>query len=150
VAALSMALGAQSFAANAWLENFGQAFQTSKSEGKPMLVNFTSSDACPACMFMKRQVFDTAKFQKFAGDKLVLLEVDFPRAKMLPPQQTMQNRELVDEFGIMDENGMISFPTLAVVTPKGEIVALQKGAFRSPEDLVSWVEDSLRQAQAGS
>ena len=149
--AVTVALAGNGFAEEkGWLEDFSQAAAVAKKENKPMLVDFTSSDSCPACIMMKKAVFDAPVFQKYATDNLVLLKVDFPQREgnMLPPEQMRQNEALAEKFGIVDENGILNFPTLVVVTPAGQIVAMQKGAFTDPSEFISWTQDALKKSRS--
>jgi len=146
--AMPAVFAGSAFASDAWLESYGEALSTAKKENKPVLVDFTSSDSCPPCITMKREVFDTTAFKKFAAGNLVLLEVDFPGRKVLPPQQINQNAMLAQKFGAINEMGMLITPTLALVTPSGKLVAVKEGAFLSVEELIAWTEDVIRKSQA--
>ena len=79
-----------------------------------ILADFTGSDWCGWCIKLKNEVFDTPEFQKWADEKVVLLELDFPRNKQLPEELVAQTKDLQTKFGIR------GFPTILFLTPKGE------------------------------
>lgn len=86
-----------------------------------MLLNFTGSDWCPACIRLRDEVFSKAEFLAFADTHLVLLEVDFPRWKQLSNTERQANRELANKFGIR------SYPTIVLLNANGERVGGMSG-----------------------
>ena len=72
-----------------WLTDLPKAQAQAKAEKKIVLMDFTGSDWCPPCKALHKNVFSTQEFQEYAAKNLVLVEVDFPRAK----QQTEELRK---------------------------------------------------------
>ena len=101
-----------------WLTDYKQAQAEAKANKKLLLVNFTGSDWCGWCIKLDREVFSKPEFEEYAKKNLVLLEVDFPRAKELPPAQKVQNQQLAQEYQIE------GFPTLVVLDGDGRTVGL--------------------------
>jgi len=83
----------------AWLTNFEDAKALAKKETKPIVAAFVGSDWCGYSIKMKEEVFSTPEFAKLA-QKVVLLEVDFPKQKQLTPELKEQNRQLAKQYGI--------------------------------------------------
>lgn len=104
------------FAEATWLTNFEEAKKVAIKEGKPMLLDFTGSDWCPPCKALHKNVFSTEEFAKEAAGKYVLVELDFPRTKQLPPEVKAQNSELQKKYAIT------GYPTVLLVDAKtGEV-----------------------------
>lgn len=101
----------------AWLTDFETARARSRAENKPLLIDFTGSDWCPPCMRLRKEVFSKPEFAGYAAKNLVLLEVDFPRRRPLPPAQQAANDALAQQFGID------GFPTIVLIDPAGETLA---------------------------
>lgn len=99
-----------------WLTNYVRAQGEAKASDKLLLLDFTGSDWCGWCMKLKREVFNTPAFEKYARENLVLLEVDFPRAKELDPGQKAQNQLLAQELGIQ------GFPTIVLMNGDGKVL----------------------------
>src|SRR5271165_6098823 len=76
VAALLVAAAAH---AAVWTEDYAPALAKAKKEHKLLLLNFTGSDWCPWCKRFDAEIFATKKFGDYAGDRLVLVTLDFPR-----------------------------------------------------------------------
>ncbi len=91
-----------------WLVDVDEAYEISKKTNKPIMANFTGSDWCGWCMKLRKEVFNTAEFKKWAEENVVLLELDYPKKKKLPAQQAQQNAGLQKAFQV---NG---FPTIWV------------------------------------
>ena len=64
-----------------WGTDATTALAQAKKEKKLVVMNFTGSDWCGWCIKLKKEVFDTKEFAEYAGKNLVLVELDFPRAK---------------------------------------------------------------------
>lgn len=99
-----------------WQTDFKKASETAKELGKYMLVNFSGSDWCGWCVTLETEVFSKAEFKTFAADNLVLVVLDFPRRKPQSDELKKQNRELMEKYGVQ------GFPTILVLSPKGELV----------------------------
>ncbi len=96
-----------------WLTDYAAALDAARSQNKPILINFTGSDWCGWCVRLKEEVFSQSEFIDFARQRLVLLELDFPRSKPQPPALVEQNRQLQKRFHVR------GFPTLILLAPGG-------------------------------
>lgn len=133
---LMTALLAPAFALE-WTEDFAAAKRQAKTEKKLVLMDFTGSDWCRNCMRLRGQVLDTPEFEAYAEDKFVFMEVDCPRSKKLPDKLTKQNQELCNTYHIS------GFPTLLVVTPKGEVVG-GVGGFKNREEVQASLDKAIK------
>lgn len=111
------AIVAPAFAAAEWMTDLEAAKTKAAAENKAVLVDFTGSDWCGWCIKLKKDVFSTPEFEKFAADKFVLVEIDVPRDKSIVggPEQYAKNAALCEQYGVD------GFPTIMVMTPAGEI-----------------------------
>lgn len=103
-------------AAQAWLTDYDAALKQARAEDKILLINFTGSDWCGWCIRLKNEVFNTREFDDFARANMVLLEVDFPRRKPLPPEHAARNEALAAKFAVE------GFPTIKLVKANGVTV----------------------------
>lgn len=92
-----------------WLEDYEEAVKLATKENKPILADFTGSDWCGWCIKLKKEVFQTAEFKKWAKEKVVLLEVDFPKKKKLSQKIQEQNKALQAQYKIR------GFPTIIFI-----------------------------------
>ena len=104
------------FAKPGWLTDMKQAQEEARSNKKLLLVDFTGSDWCGWCIKLDREVFSKPEFKDYASKNLVLMEVDFPRARELASGERMQNQELATRYGIQ------GFPTIVVLDSNGKKV----------------------------
>ena len=81
-----------------WLVNYEEVYQKSIKENKPIMANFTGSDWCGWCKRLKKAVFDTEIFKKWAKDNVILFELDYPRRTPQDPTIKQQNAELQQTF----------------------------------------------------
>ena len=83
-----------------WLTDFEAAKKQAAEQKKPILMFFTGSDWCGWCKKLHEDVLDKSEFQDFAKDGLVLVELDFPRAKEQSEALKKQNSELGKKFKV--------------------------------------------------
>jgi thioredoxin-related protein len=98
-----------------WPTDFVAAKAAAKEQQRPILAFFTGSDWCPPCKKLRAEVFATAAFREWADKKVVLLEIDQPKQKVLPKELQQQNEELVRHYGVR------SFPTVLVFDHDGKV-----------------------------
>ena len=104
-----------------WTENFAEAQKRAASEKKHLLLDFTGSDWCGWCIKIDKEVFAKPDFKAFGEKNLVLMEVDFPKAKPLPSEVKAQNEELERKFAVS------GYPTLVLLNPQGKEVKRWEG-----------------------
>src|SRR4051812_22439384 len=76
-----LALVARGAEGAAWSEDYAAAVQRAQKENKVVLLDFTGSDWCPACIQLAKDVFGSSEFAAWAAKNVVLVEVDFPHEK---------------------------------------------------------------------
>ena len=97
-----------------WFTNFAAAQKAAKAGNKKIYALFTGSDWCPYCIKLGKDVLKQKKFEQFVKGKLVLLYLDFPRNKKLPPKEAADNQEMAEKYGV---NG---FPTALILDAEGK------------------------------
>jgi len=113
-AAISLAAASSTHAGLEWLTDYKKAQQEAKTSNRLLLVDFTGSDWCGWCIKLDREVFSKAEFKDYASKNLVLMEVDFPRAKAQTVGVKKQNQELAQQYQIQ------GFPTILVLNGDGQ------------------------------
>ncbi|MEO7724173.1 MAG: thioredoxin fold domain-containing protein [Chthoniobacterales bacterium] len=100
-----------------WSTDFTQAQAQAKAEHKMLLLDFTGSDWCGWCQVMEKEIFSQPAFEDYAKNNLVLVRLDFPRAKAISAEVKLQNRTLAQKFGIR------GFPTIVMLDQDGKPLA---------------------------
>jgi protein disulfide-isomerase len=106
-----------------WLTDYKKAQQEAKAGNKILLLDFTGSDWCGWCKKFDKEVLLQPQFKDFARDNLVVVEVDFPRAKPQSLELKRQNRELAQQYDI------VGFPTIVVLSADGQKLWRYDGYF---------------------
>jgi thioredoxin-related protein len=101
-------------AKSGWFTSYEQAQKEAQSKNRLLLMDFTGSDWCGWCIMLDKEVFSKPEFKEYASKNLVLLELDFPRKKQMPPETTAQNEKLLMKYGIQ------GFPTIVVFDSSGK------------------------------
>ena len=83
-----------------WHTNLNEAIEISNKEGKPLFLFFTGSDWCGWCIRLQTEVFKTPEFIAWAKEKVVLVELDFPRKTPQSDEIKKQNSELQQFFAV--------------------------------------------------
>jgi protein disulfide-isomerase len=110
-------------AESGWLNDYKRAQQEAKASNKFLLLDFTGSDWCGWCKKLDKEVLSQSQFKDYARENLVLLEVDFPRAKPQNSELRKQNQELAQEYRVE------GFPTIVVLNGDGRKVWQYDGYF---------------------
>lgn len=102
----------ESLAVLEWLTDYEQAREIAGRTGKKLLLDFTGSDWCSACIKLEHEVFTTAEFHRFASD-YVLVRLDYPRKSSQTAAEKARNAKLKERYAI---NG---FPTVIFADADG-------------------------------
>ena len=101
-----------------WLSDYKAALARATAEGKDVLMDFTGSDWCHWCIQLKREVFSKSAFLKYAPDKFVLLELDFPQDRSsITPETMRQNQQLAQKFDVK------GYPSIVLADSSGRVYA---------------------------
>jgi thioredoxin-related protein len=120
--------------ANGWGDHYKEALATAAKENKKVLLDFTGSDWCGWCIRLKKETFDQSEFKNYADKNLILVEVDFPNGKTLPPEVKKQNDALQEQYHIE------GFPTLILLDPQGKEITKNVGYLPGgPKGFINWV-----------
>lgn len=93
-----------------WFTSLLKANEKSIASKKPIFAFFTGSDWCGWCRKLQAEVFAKPAFVKWAKEKVILLELDFPRMKQLPAEIAQQNQGLQQAFNVQ------GYPTVWLFT----------------------------------
>ena len=83
-----------------WHTDLKKAHDLSQKTGKPIFGFFTGSDWCGWCIKLQKEVFAKEEFVTWANDKVILLELDFPKRTAQPDDLKIQNRNLQQALGV--------------------------------------------------
>lgn len=104
-----------------WTENFTEATTQAAAQKKHILLDFTGSDWCGWCIKIDKEVFAKPEFKELGEKKLVLVEIDFPKALPQTPAVKSQNEGLERKYKV---NG---YPTLVLLDSTGKEVKRWEG-----------------------
>ena len=101
-----------------WQGDFNAAKTEAAQSHKLILINFSGSDWCGPCIRLRKEILESAAFESYAQDHLVLVRADFPRQKknQLSKEQIKLNEALADQYNadgkfpytlLVDENGKV-------------------------------------------
>ena len=133
---LSLASAVVCSASPVWETDWSKALEKAGKSGQPVLVDFTGSDWCPECIYLRKNVFDTDAFAKYAEDNnFVLVELDFPRTEgKMPPEQLKFHEELMRRYGISVS------PSVLMMEGNGAPYAKIVGPSRTVEEYLKKLE----------
>ena len=102
-----------------WQLDFDQAKAEARQTNRHILLNFSGSDWCGPCIKLKKDVFESADFQQFATDRLILVRADFPRLSKnkLDDRQTTRNEALAEKY-----NREGKFPFTVLLDADGKVL----------------------------
>ena len=101
---------------DAWHVSYSKAMQTSRKEGKPVLIWFTDSQGNPVDKSLSTEVFGQQKFKSWAEEKLVLLRVD---STIYDEDARMRQRKRDYVQDLKKRYKVLGAPVVLVVSPRG-------------------------------
>jgi thioredoxin-related protein len=115
-------LAGQAMAADLpWLTSLPDALNQARAENKTVLMDFTGSDWCGWCKKLDAETFSKDAFADYAASHLVLVQVDFPRAKEQSDELKAANKSLQKTYGVS------GYPTLVSLSADGSVLWKQVG-----------------------
>jgi protein disulfide-isomerase len=99
-----------------WSTDFTAALGQAQDQDRRVFVFFTGSDWCGWCKRLQKEILSTPEFARYAREKLILVELDFPKQKPQAPETKTQNENLARRFRIS------GFPTVIVLDRAGKAI----------------------------
>ncbi|KQS41771.1 thioredoxin family protein [Pedobacter sp. Leaf194] len=121
-----------------WMGNFTEAQKQAKVTHKQILINFSGSDWCGPCIRLRKEILESASFEKYAASNLLLVRADFPRQKknQLSKEQIQLNESLAEVY---NKDG--KFPFTVLVDENGKVLKSWDGfPDESPQAFVSEID----------
>jgi protein disulfide-isomerase len=125
---LAIFLAVSARAETGWETDLKKAQEQAKSSKKLVFLDFTGSDWCSYCIRLDKDILSKPEFKDYANKNLVLVEIDFPRAKDQSMDLQKQNRELAEKYQIQ------GFPTIVVLNGDGQRLWKYEGYFPGGPD----------------
>ena len=120
-----------------WMTDFEAAKRKAAAEHKPIIMDFTGSDWCGACMHLHSTVFEKPEFDAFVKDRFILLEIDCPHGNKMPEEEKARNEALVTRYAVR------AFPTVLVLSPNGDVTGGFLGSGFSMEKIQQELQQGL-------
>jgi thioredoxin-related protein len=111
-----------------WETDVKKAQEQAKSNNKLVFLDFTGSDWCGYCIRLNHDILSKPAFQEYANKNLVLVEIDFPRAKSQSADLRKQNQQLAQQYEVQ------GFPTIVVLNGSGKTIWRFDGYFPDGPD----------------
>jgi thioredoxin-related protein len=121
-----------------WTSDFEAAKKQATAEKKDLLLDFTGSDWCSWCIKLNKEVFQEDAFKAGVKDKLVLVELDYPKDQTkLSAETKAQNEKLRDAFKIQ------GYPTLLLCDASGKAYAKTGYQPGGPDKYVTHLDELI-------
>jgi thioredoxin-related protein len=118
--------------------NFDVAKKEAAEKHRLIMINFSGSDWCGPCIRLRKEILESAQFESYADNHLVLVRADFPRQSknQLSKEQTKLNEALADKY-----NPDGKFPYTLLVDENGRVLKTWDGfPNKTPEQFVADVD----------
>ncbi|WP_298512484.1 thioredoxin family protein [uncultured Kordia sp.] len=104
-----------------WYLDYQKAKKVSIELEKPMLLFFTGSDWCGACIELEKNYFSKNAFVKIAQN-YVLVELDFPS------KEALVRKDYIDDYMMLRKKyNAKAFPTVILLDDKGNVIGRVSG-----------------------
>jgi thioredoxin-related protein len=97
-----------------WKTDYAAALNQAKAENRRVFLFFTGSDWCSWCARLNKEILSTPEFARYSKEKLILVEVDFPKKRPQSASLKAQNAKLFKRYKIE------GYPTVIVLDSGGK------------------------------
>lgn len=129
---LMMALSTTAAFALPTYETQEEAQTAAAQNHRSIILDFTGTDWCPACIHLSNKIFKSSETDAAVGDKYCVVPVDFPRTPALvekiAPEERDRRERLLQSYGIQ------GLPTVVILDEKGLPYGLIVGATKTPAE----------------
>lgn len=115
-------------------------------DGRNIVLDFTGTDWCTACIHLRDKIMETPEFDKALGDKLVLVEVDFPRTPALREQISPEEWERREN--LLASYALEALPAVVLLDGQGLPFGVIRGTRPSPAVYIPLVQEALKAKDA--
>ena len=98
-----------------WLDHYDTATSQARQTSQPILILFTGTNWCPACIKLEKQVLSNSRFAQTLADRLIFLKAEFP-------SYTAESMEASVFYPLLNRYQVSSFPTMVVVNASGQLL----------------------------
>jgi thioredoxin-related protein len=126
-----------------WSGDFEAAKKEAAEKHRLIMINFSGSDWCGPCIRLRKEILESAVFEQYALNHLVLVRADFPRQKknQLPKDQVKRNEALADVY-----NPEGKFPFTLLVDEHGKVLRSWDGFPNETPEAFTTVVKNLYEA----
>ena len=125
-------------ASETWSTSPAEAMQQAAAQNKGVMLEFTGSDWCGACIMQKKQALSLPEIQTAISRSFIPVELDYPRKK----QQDAQTKTSLETY--KKSYGITAFPTLVFADAQGRPVHTVVG-YANPAQVM---QDTKKAAEA--
>lgn len=118
-----------------------EALALAKEKQGVVMMNFTGTDWCTACIHLKEKILTTEAFAEAYGDKLVMTSVDFPRLPEL--RAKISKEEQARREALLNSYQIRGLPTAVLFDAYGFPFAIINGARPTLEDYKPLIDEAL-------
>jgi thioredoxin-related protein len=120
-----------------WHDSLEAALSSAKASGRPILTIFTGSDWCPHCKTLDKNILKSDTFRDWAGENVVLLEIDMPR-KGISSEVRNARSQVCRSYGVR------SYPTVMLIGSDGKAIYRKSGyGGQSPQQWIATMAKQL-------
>ncbi len=116
------------------------------ADQRNIMLDFTGTDWCTACMHLKDKIIGSADFEQALGDKLVLVEVDFPRTPALREQTTPEEWERRENM--LASYNLEALPSVVLLDAAGLPYGVIRGTRPKPADYIPLIQEAMAVREA--
>jgi thioredoxin-related protein len=107
-----------------WINNYADAARQAQMSGKPILILFTGTSWCPACMKLEREVLSKPQFAQAVGDKFIFVKAEI----------SDYTGGMGSSYGpLLQRYGIEAFPSIVIVDANGQQISRVEYQAGGPE-----------------
>lgn len=113
-------------------DSLEKTLPVAQQEGRSILLDFTGTDWCPACIHLSNKILTSDVLEREVGDRYIVVSLDFSRkpelVEKIAPEERERRQKLLSAYQIS------GFPSVVVMDSQARPYGVIVGATQTPEE----------------
>lgn len=122
------------------VDSLDAAVERAAKENRIIMLEFTGTDWCTACIHLHTKILSSAEFEQAAGSKYIVTQVDYPRTPALVAK--LSDEEKARREHLLATYGIRGLPAMVLMDSQGRPFAIINGTRPTTKEFLAVLEEA--------
>ena len=123
-----------------WCETYTDSSRLSKEQSKPLLILFTGTSWCPACIKLEKEILQKPEFIQGVADNFIFYKAEFN-------DPSPEGLNSTPDSVLLDRYQITAFPTMVIVNEDGKQLFTINYKPNTPDSYVREINQKLQSSR---